>query len=204
VTEIRSYRRVWDLERRIYRVEGLRLNPSGIPVRGVCYLIVAVVAVVAVVLARRAPVLGDVLGAMPWYAVYVAFPVVVATGLGAVAIEGRPFHVAALGLLRFRAGRLATTAHEPRPWSPGEVHVLVDGSGPRLRAVRYDGPGAVAIGVGYELAERRSRIPARGVRTLVELTELHGPQTDVGRELLWLAPGARLLVRAGERLARSA
>ncbi len=33
--EIRSYRRVFDLERRIYQVDRLRLNPSGVPVRGV-------------------------------------------------------------------------------------------------------------------------------------------------------------------------
>jgi hypothetical protein len=32
--EIRSFRRVFDLERRIYRVDRLRLNPGGIPVRG--------------------------------------------------------------------------------------------------------------------------------------------------------------------------
>ena len=32
--EVRSYRRVFDLERRIYRVDRLRLNPGGVPVRG--------------------------------------------------------------------------------------------------------------------------------------------------------------------------
>ena len=35
--EIRSYRAVFDLERRIYRVDRLRLNPGGVPVRGVVY-----------------------------------------------------------------------------------------------------------------------------------------------------------------------
>jgi hypothetical protein len=33
--DIRSYRAVFDLERRIYRIDRLRLNPSGVPVRGV-------------------------------------------------------------------------------------------------------------------------------------------------------------------------
>ena len=37
--EIRSYRAVFDLERRIYRVDQLRLNPGGIPVRGVVYFL---------------------------------------------------------------------------------------------------------------------------------------------------------------------
>ena len=35
--EIRSYRRVFDLERRVYSVDRLRLNPSGVPVRGIVY-----------------------------------------------------------------------------------------------------------------------------------------------------------------------
>ncbi len=37
--EIRSYRRVFDLERRIYSVDQLRLNPGGVPVRGVLYFL---------------------------------------------------------------------------------------------------------------------------------------------------------------------
>ena len=41
--EIRSYRRVFDLERRIYRIDRLRLNPGGVPVRGVVYFLVAIV-----------------------------------------------------------------------------------------------------------------------------------------------------------------
>ena len=41
--EIRSYRRVFDLERRIYRVDRLRLNPGGVPVRGVVYFLVILV-----------------------------------------------------------------------------------------------------------------------------------------------------------------
>ena len=40
---IRSYRRVFDLERRIYRVTRIRLNPGGIPIRGVVYLLALVV-----------------------------------------------------------------------------------------------------------------------------------------------------------------
>jgi hypothetical protein len=42
VIEIRSYRRVFDLERRIYSVDRLRLNPGGVPVRGVVYFLAIV------------------------------------------------------------------------------------------------------------------------------------------------------------------
>ena len=33
--EVRSYRTVFDLERRLYRIDRLRLNPGGVPVRGI-------------------------------------------------------------------------------------------------------------------------------------------------------------------------
>ena len=39
--EIRSFRRVFDLERRVYSVDRFRLNPAGVPVRGILYLLVA-------------------------------------------------------------------------------------------------------------------------------------------------------------------
>ncbi len=62
--EIRSYRAVFDLERRIYRVDRLRLNPGGVPVRGVVYFL-ALLATVLVV--GRMPGLKTVMGALPWY-----------------------------------------------------------------------------------------------------------------------------------------
>ena len=40
--EIHSYRRVFDLERRVYSVDRLRLNPSGVPVRGIVYFLAVV------------------------------------------------------------------------------------------------------------------------------------------------------------------
>ena len=201
MTEIRSYRRVWDLERRIYRVDRLRLNPGGIPVRGVCYLIATLG---AVLLARRLPLVGTVLARVPWYLLDAALPVALATLLGAISIEGRPFHLAAVGMLRFRAENLARRRTEPCRWSPEPVHVLVDGSGHELRTVRYDGPGAVAIEAAHEIAERRPRMRARGVRTCVELTEVEQRGKRPQRELLWLAPGARLHVRAAKRSSRRA
>ena len=51
--EIRSYRAVFDLERRIYRVDRMRLNPAGVPVRGIVYFL-ALLAAIVVVRARAA------------------------------------------------------------------------------------------------------------------------------------------------------
>ena len=55
MTEIRSFRRVFDLERRIYSIDRLRLNPAGVPVRGVVYLLIALAAMIAT---SRMPVIG--------------------------------------------------------------------------------------------------------------------------------------------------
>ena len=64
MTEIRSYRRVFDLERRIYSVDRLRLNPGGGPGRGVVYFL-AILA--AVMLVGRLPVLGTITQQAPWF-----------------------------------------------------------------------------------------------------------------------------------------
>ena len=99
--EIRSYRAVFDLERRIYRVDQLRLNPGGIPVRGVVYFLAILL---AMLIAGGLPLVGAAIGALPWYLRDLALPVASATVLSVIRIEGRPFHLAAYALLRYRAG----------------------------------------------------------------------------------------------------
>jgi len=69
--EIRSYRNVFELERRIYRVEGLRLNPAGVPVRGIVYFLAIVV---CALLGGRLPVLRTLAQALPWYVRDIAMP----------------------------------------------------------------------------------------------------------------------------------
>jgi hypothetical protein len=145
VSEIRSYRSVFDLERRIYRVDRLRLNPGGIPVRGILYCL-AILA--AVTVAGRAPLAGDVVDVLPWYVRELVLPVLGAGLLSVIRIEGRPFHLAALALLRHAAGPRYLCGLQPcaapgRRWHLDELLVLPDGSGARLRRLRYTGPGAV-------------------------------------------------------------
>ena len=76
--EIRSYRAVFDLERRIYRVDQLRLNPGGIPVRGVVYFL-AILA--TTLIAGSLPLVDAAVGALPWYLRDLALPVASATVL---------------------------------------------------------------------------------------------------------------------------
>jgi hypothetical protein len=197
--EIRSYRRVFDLERRIYRVDRVRLNPGGIPVRGVVYFLAILV---ATLIARRLTLVGAVARVPPWYLGDLALPAASAAILTMIRIEGRPFHLAASALVRYRTGPRRLAGVRPcaawgERWLPEEIVLLPDGSDSRMRRMRYTGPGAVLVAVEHERAERRS--PRLGVgprHPTVTLQALPGGQGVDHREVVALAPGARLLVRS--------
>jgi hypothetical protein len=222
--EIRSYRAVFDLERRIYRVDRLRLNPSGVPVRGVVYFMVLLA---AILLAGRLPLLEDLAGVFPWYIVDLALPGLSAALLTVIRIDGRPSHLAIRSLARFRLGaserggvcarRSGSRARFDAPgarWCPQELLVLPDGSDMRMRRLRYRGPGAVRVTAAHSHSEggtrhgvaswlaRRYAIAGAKVR-LREVGDSDPPsKLDVdaaGRErgdgvVIALAPGVRLLV----------
>jgi hypothetical protein len=171
VTEIRSYRSVFDLERRIYRIDRLRLNPGGVPVRGVVYCL-AILAGVA--LAGEIPLAGSAVRALPWYLRDLVAPAASAGVLTMIRVEGRPFHLAATALLRHAlAPRHLTGGLRPcRPgscsgpggrWHPGELLVLPDGSDARPRRLRYTGPGAVRVTAGRQVLvlERDAQLRVR-------------------------------------------
>jgi hypothetical protein len=161
--EIRSYRSVFDLERRIYRVDRLRLNPGGVPVRGVVYFL-AILA--AALIAGGLPVLALAVGVLPWYLRDVALPGAGAAVLTVIRVEGRPFHLAARALLRYRSEPRSgpgacTWGSGPCSIGPGgrwrmeEILILPDGSDGRLRRLRYTGPGAVLVTVAHEHVDAR-------------------------------------------------
>jgi hypothetical protein len=197
--EIHSYRAVFDLERRIYRVDRLRLNPGGVPVRGVVYAL----ALIAVALAcGSVPPLRLAARALPWYLADLALPVGAAALLTVIAIDGRPAHLAAQALLRhrlcarrlvgLRAARAGSSVAHGARWSPSEILILPDGSDMRMRRLRYRGPGAVAVRVAHERIELGPRPLARRRLQLRELTDVRAP--DRG-QVIALAEGATL--RAG-------
>jgi hypothetical protein len=153
-TEIRSYRTVFDLERRIYRIDQLRLNPGGIPVRGVIYFIAMLV---LALLAGVAPVTSIVVKLLPWYIRDLALPAGCAALLTIIRVEGRPFHLAARALLRYACGPRHLSGLRPCPplgtrWRPADLLVLPDGSDARLRRMRFSGPGAAMVSVAHERA----------------------------------------------------
>ena len=188
--EVRSFRAVFSLERRIYRIDTLRLNPGGIPLRGIVYA----TALVFVALAAWAvPPTAWLDPLIPWYVRDVGMPVAAATLLAALRVDGRPFHLAALALLGHAVSprRLESLAALPRRtqcWRPPPILCIPDGSDARFRSLRYRGPGAVMVRHAHLRAEW-SR-PSRADVTLHPLAGRSGPAS-----VLELAAGAVLEVR---------
>jgi hypothetical protein len=207
--EIRSYRAVFELERRIYRVDRLRLNPSGVPVRGVVYFLVLLL---AALLAEHLPLAGALAGALPWYVRDLALPCLSAALLTVIRIEGRPFHLAAHALVRYTTGPKRLTGMRPcrsggwagqssfdlapgERWHPSELLLLPDGSDGRLRRLLYTGPGAVLVAVAHERAEWRMGLGRRlGRRPALTLRELRG-RPPAQAQVIALAPRTRLAVK---------
>lgn len=196
--EIRSYRAVFELERRIYRIDRLRLNPSGVPVRGVVYFLALLA---AVTICASVPPAATVTGVLPWYLLYVALPGASAALLTVIRIDGRPSHLAAQALLRYRtqprrsAGLRGRRGQPGAQWWPPEILMLPDGSDARMRRLRYTGPGAVLVTVAHERVESRRAAGRRPRLTVRELPDRRAPARG---QVIALAAGARLRVRSGE------
>jgi len=192
--EVRSYRAVFSLERRVYQIDTLRLNPGGVPLRGLAYCATLVLAALA---ARATPGISGVLAPLPWYLVDVAAPIAVGALLGVLRIEGRPFHLAAGALLRLYIGprhswRLGRAHLRPRVWLPPPIVMIPDGSDARPRALRYHGPGAVLVAFAHDRVEW-SQGPIRWPRRDVSLHPVVGVRSARAVSLE-IADGARLEV----------
>lgn len=207
--EIRSYRAVFDLERRLYRVDRLRLNPGGIPLRGVvyCFALLAGLALLGAL-----PLLGAAVRALPWYLRDLVLPAGGAALLTVIRVDGRPFHLAGVALLRHALGpralagscllRGSRSPRFQRVWLPGSLLVLPDGSDARLRRLRFTGPGAVLVRVAHTRSARRPGLVGRlggalslRSRSHVTVRELPGDPQPVDGVVIALERGARLDAR---------
>src|SRR4051794_39361905 len=152
---IRSYRRVFEVDRRIYRVDRWALPvPGGVPLRAVGYFAAAVLA--GGVLGAL-PLTGGLVGGVSGPVRDVGLPLGVA-GLGTQAApDGRTAHRFALDWLRYRwrghrrsAGRVVALEHEPVRWD-GELAVRWDADSAELHRGRVKGPARVTFNVPVSL-----------------------------------------------------
>lgn len=186
---VRSHRDDFAFERRLYAIpldraggRVLRLGPSGVPVRGLAYAAGAVTAALAL---SAVPLVGAPLRALPVLVAFVALPGIAAALLTMVRPGGRVFHTAIQALLRHLLTPRSLHAfrrHTPlgRAWRPSRVVMVVNGSEPRCRGLRFRGPGLIWIGRPH--AQRVTRGPGRRVDAL--LIERSSPApTGVGRRI---------------------
>lgn len=144
---IRSYRRVFNVERKIYRVDKWTIPiPGGVPLRAVIYFIAAEL---ALLLLSHLPLLSLPLGLIPWQYKYVVIPLGIAVLGTQVTPDGRPAHryVGSLvGYLlrrhRLAGGHAAPLEGEAVPYQP-DTWITPDSQTPTLRRARVKGPATV-------------------------------------------------------------
>jgi hypothetical protein len=184
---IRSYRAVFELERRIHRVDRFRIPiPYGLPLRAVAY---GAVALIVVLVAQGLPVVGTLLGLAPVPARLVLGPVAVSYVLNRWRIDGRAPHAVAVAWLRYQLGPSTVVGfrHAPaqRTQRIADLLVAPDSSGARLRLGTIRGPAEVVVR-GEVSAVRRGRTVT---------VRLPDNATAGAGERFLLATGERLALR---------
>jgi len=146
---IRSYRRVFNVDRRIYRAGDTRLPVrGGIPLWGaVGFLAILIL----VILAAQLPGTGWALGTLSPPLRFIVLPFGVAWLLLRVNADGRPLHVFAWSWVRLRVTNLRR--RDQVKWD-GKVKVRWDADSPVLRRGQVKGPATVEFRVPVTLNDR--------------------------------------------------
>lgn len=150
--QIPSYRLVFDLERRIHRIDRFRVPlPYGLPLRSLAY---ALGALVAVLLLQQLAGTRQFLGVLPPPARLALLPLAISYGLTRLKPDGRSAHAAAGCWLRyvlaprelvaFRAGGRDDTVRLP------DVVMAPDGNTARRWRGTIIGPATVVGGVAND------------------------------------------------------
>ena len=143
---VRSFRVVFELERRIHKVDRIRLPlPYGLPLRSLSYAVLAFAAVVAL---ARLPIVGALVAAIPAPVRLAVVPAVMAYALTQLRPDGRPAHWFLLAWMRQRLSPATVVALAPvrrrRTERLGELVVAPDERDVRYRPGVIEGP-AVAL-----------------------------------------------------------
>lgn len=204
---VRSYRLVTDrLERRLFKIDRYRLPlPYGVPLRSILY---AAVTLLALAVAVRLPLVGEVLGLLPASVRWVALPLAAGIVLTRFEVDGRPPHKAALAWALYRtrprclSGLRAAPAPGARVAPVLEIATRPTGSEPTYVPGELAGPAEVIFGYPARLepegvprdarkagaeaqiaAAKRLRIrPTSGARPLIVGQQIHVP---AGRKLIF-------------------
>ena len=203
--EIRSYRRVFDLERRVYSVDRLRLNPSGVPVRGVVYFVAVVI---AVLVTSECPAARAGARSGPLVSARSVAPGLAATLMALIRVEGRTFHHAAraaVAVYRARGGGWSVATG--RAW-PGAGTRTTCSRCPTARSHAFAGCGTRApersslvcrTSGGGARGSRARGWGRRGAAPAGRCRRGERADASPGPQVILLAAGARLRVerRAG-------
>jgi hypothetical protein len=158
---VRSYRRVFRFDRRIYRVDRFAIPvPGGLPLVGLLWFLGALL---TVLLASHLPVLGSLLGALSPPLRYLILPAAVAVLATQLAPDGRSAPRFALTWLggrtrarRQSAGRKLADDQE-RALRARTIDVQPDHHSARLRRARVRGPAQVSFRDPVRVSHRRGR-----------------------------------------------
>jgi hypothetical protein len=158
--EVRSFRAVFDLERRIHQIDRWRIPlPYGLPLRSLGY---ALATLVALLVTARLPLVGNVVAALPVPVRLVLLPAGAAYLLTRVSVDGRSAHVAglrwarsALRGQRFAGFRWCSAARVARLDDLTLVH---DESSGELRRGHLDGPAEVVLRYPVRIRRRGSSV----------------------------------------------
>ncbi len=162
---IRSYRRVFEVDRRLYRVDRWALPvPGGVPLRAVGYFATTLLAVIVL---GALPATEELIGALSAPIRFVVVPLLVGVLGTQAAPDGRAAHRFAWDWLRLRlrarrrcSGRVVGLEGEPTAWD-GELALRLDGDEARLHRGRVRGPARVTFNAPVRLSDGGGRLVAR-------------------------------------------
>lgn len=146
--QLRGYRRVFRIERRLYKFDRWRIPyPHGVPLRGIGYFLVAELALLT---ASRLPLLAALIGLLGPAVAFVGLPLLCAFALMQGRIDGRPPHhvIASLVAWRLSPRDLAGLAPCPSRGSElavGEITVAFDARESFPVAGRIRGPAKITF-----------------------------------------------------------
>lgn len=185
--QIRSFRVCFKLERRIHKIDRWRVPlPFGVPLAGAGY---AIVALIAVVMTSRFPVVGDMVRVLPPPIRFAVLPIGIAYGLTRWEIDGRAGHATLTSLVRMRLGPSRVAAFRPAPppgpVTLGSITIAGDDRSARWRPAVVLGPARVVLRYPIRTNEQR--------RTL-QIWREPGPPRFRGVQIT-LEPGQRAVIR---------